>query len=705
MSELRVDNIVDMGGSGAPKLRKGANVTGISTITQAVVGNATINSGGINATGVVTSTSNKFVGDFASGNITAGVITATSSVVASNITINSGGVNASGIVSATSYTGSGANLTGIGLTIAPLAYNPDVSDGQVTPSAGIGLTFNQRVSAGVGTVTLSLVSVGSTVAEVFGLGNATSTTYTVTVSNPGSGNKYYLDGNLSYSPTLYPGNIYTFDQSAATNGTHPLRFATAADAAGSTEYTTGVETNGTPGSAGAYTRITVAADAPDTLYYYCSNHSGMGSNVSIGANVQYNNDADPPNISITPTSNLSVDTVYAISYPSGAFTQSGAGGSFVGTAYTFSTVPVYSPLFGVGYAYWAGLLGPNMGPSYYRVSSPVQITSEINWSSATGDHNNVGAINTDGELWYWGSNARGSGGQNTNSPVVYSSPVQIPGTWSDFGSMSYASIGLKTNGTLWSWGYNFNGTLGLNNTTTYSSPVQIPGTTWRSISSRNYYQGMATKTDGTLWMWGFNQHGRLGHNNTTKYSSPVQIPGTTWSTEHMTGYNLSTAIKTDGTLWTWGRNDYGALGQNNITSYSSPTQIPGTTWKSFSLNSFLNNGNTHVLATKTDGTLWAWGSNSYGTLGQNESGYIRRSSPVQIPGTNWNYASGGGIVSAATKTDGTLWSWGYNNLGTLGQNNRVYYSSPVQIPGTWNERVWVMQQPGGTFFTLAIKSS
>ena len=56
------------------------------------------------------------------------------------------------------------------------------------------------------------MSVGSTVAEVFGLGNATSTTYTVTVSNPGSGNKYYLDGNLSYNPVLYPGSIYTFDQ-------------------------------------------------------------------------------------------------------------------------------------------------------------------------------------------------------------------------------------------------------------------------------------------------------------------------------------------------------------------------------------------------------------------------------------------------------------------------------------------------------------
>ena len=142
MSELRVDNIVDMGGSGAPQLRKGANVTGISTITQAVVGNATINAGGINATGIVTSSSNKFVGDLASGNITAGVMTATSSVVASNITINSGGVNASGIVSATSYAGSGANLTGIGLSIAPLIYSPTVGATSQAVKPTIELSVN-----------------------------------------------------------------------------------------------------------------------------------------------------------------------------------------------------------------------------------------------------------------------------------------------------------------------------------------------------------------------------------------------------------------------------------------------------------------------------------------------------------------------------------------------------------------------------------
>jgi hypothetical protein len=100
-------------------------------------------------------------------------------------------------------------------------------------------------------------------------------TFTVTVVSTGSGNKYFIDGVQTPTLELVEGATFKFDQSDSTNGTHPLRFATAADASGGTQYTTNVTTNGTPGSSGAYTQIEVASGAP-TLYYYCTNHSGMG---------------------------------------------------------------------------------------------------------------------------------------------------------------------------------------------------------------------------------------------------------------------------------------------------------------------------------------------------------------------------------------------------------------------------------------------
>jgi alpha-tubulin suppressor-like RCC1 family protein len=101
-------------------------------------------------------------------------------------------------------------------------------------------------------------------------------------------------------------------------------------------------------------------------------------------------------------------------------------------------------------------------------------------------------------------------------------------------------------------------------------------------------------------------------------------------------------------------NGHGRLGQNTTTYFSSPVQIPGTSWSSISA------GGNHSLATKTDGTLWSWGSNSLWKLGQNNTTNV--SSPVQIPGTSWSSISAGRFHSLATKTDGTLWSWGYNAL-------------------------------------------
>jgi alpha-tubulin suppressor-like RCC1 family protein len=192
---------------------------------------------------------------------------------------------------------------------------------------------------------------------------------------------------------------------------------------------------------------------------------------------------------------------------------------------------------------------------------------------------------------------------------------------------------------------------------------------------------IAVKTDGTLWSWGTSANGQLGISAVAR-SSPVQVGSLTdWSlvaVGAVGGDNHVAAVKTDGTLWAWGRNNYGQIGDNTIINRSSPVQIGGlTNW------ALVGTGDNHTASVKTDGTLWTWGSSSWGQIGDNT--IINRSSPVQVGSlTNWYQVSAGDNFTASVKTDGTLWTWGVNASSQLGQNNTIPLSSPVQVGALTN---------------------
>jgi hypothetical protein len=326
-------------------------------------------------------------------------------------------------------------------------------------------------------------------------------------------------------------------------------------------------------------------------------------------------------------------------------------------------------------------------------SSPCQIPGQWQYMEVTTQAS--AGIREKNELWTWGRNEHGQCGLNYTNPGP-SSPIQVPGTtWTNVsvidGYDGYM-MSTKSDGTLWNWGSNRFGLLGQNQAEAQldavSSPVQVgSGADW-TTSGRNTINATfgvcaAVKTDGTLWSWGYSFNGVLGINDNNKRSSPTQIPGTTWRSVAGWQYHLA-ATKTDGTLWSWGGGDSGGLGLNDKVSRSSPTQVPGTTWDQIIV------GNELAGATKTDGTLWMWGKNRSGILGQNQANNTGNvSSPVQVPGTTWASIGGGQgtQMMSVTKTDGSIWVWGNNTYGSLGLNDRTWLSSPTQLTGTWDSAV------------------
>lgn len=270
-----------------------------------------------------------------------------------------------------------------------------------------------------------------------------------------------------------------------------------------------------------------------------------------------------------------------------------------------------------------------------------------------------------------------------------------PGRLTEFSTGNAVYSGAE----LWSWGENTQGQLGLGNRTNRSSPVQVGVLTdWLTISANKdsgNYTSASVKTDGSLWTWGGNNDGVLGLGTSTvnPRSVPAQVGTlTNWSDVSISRHML--AVKTDGTLWAWGVNNQGPLGQNNTISRSSPVQVGALTdWEKVATPFFAS------LAIKTDGTLWSWGFNVHGALGVGDT--VTRSSPVQVGAlTNWSSVSGGGYAAVATKTEGTLFSWGRNNYGQLGDGTVISRSSPVQVGSltTW------AKADVGVFAGMAVKT-
>jgi len=309
---------------------------------------------------------------------------------------------------------------------------------------------------------------------------------------------------------------------------------------------------------------------------------------------------------------------------------------------------------------------------------PIQI--EGKWKAVSAGWDHTAAIKTDGTLWAWGNNWFGQLGDgttiNSNTPVQESTHAS---NWVTISAGGGHTVAIKTDGSLWTWGWNILGQLGLGDTTNRETPVQVlPGTTWETVSAGDHTA--AIKTDGSLWAWGKNTYGQLGDGTTIDSNTPVQesTHASNWVTVSA-GYDHTVAIKTDGSLWTWGDNSYGKLGLGD-TTINSNTPVQESThasnWVTVSARG------SHTAAIKTDGSLWTWGQNTYGQLGNGTGGSHINHTPAKIWGkdaNNWKTVSAGYYHTTAIKEDGVLWSWGSNFDGQLGDATRKDRTTPVRV--------------------------
>ena len=341
------------------------------------------------------------------------------------------------------------------------------------------------------------------------------------------------------------------------------------------------------------------------------------------------------------------------------------------------TVPINAYVGTLSLMFW------DMSTSGVLLLDDITIIFEEESMAVAGGNHSL-ALKSDGNLWSWGYNLCGQLGIETEG-LFQCTPAKFEGDpiWAMVAAGSSHSLAIKKNGTLWAWGDNEFGQLGrgfFGDDWTNGSPNKV-GTDndWAYVAAGHNFS-LALKRDGTLWAWGDNSTYQLGQTgdihgpDNINRKRPCQVgKDHDWALVDG-GNNFVLALKKDGTLWGWGSNGIGQLGQGSSGGYLyNPTRIgTATNWKTIAAGSW------HGLGVKRDGTLWAWGANNYGQLGLGSG--VTASQPARVgTGTNWSAVNSFSSSSFALTKSGALYSWGRNHGGQLGLGDKTDRYTPFQI--------------------------
>jgi alpha-tubulin suppressor-like RCC1 family protein len=354
-----------------------------------------------------------------------------------------------------------------------------------------------------------------------------------------------------------------------------------------------------------------------------------------------------------------------------------------------------------------GQLGTgNENSSDVPIAGPSEGFSDI---SAGGYH--ALAVDSNGDVWSWGQDTYGQLGDGpaSGTPVSSAYPTDItqaattsssPPTGAAIGPVQqvaaggYFSLALDDNGNVWAWGYNNADQLGVTTPSQEPWPTQVGGISNVVQVAAGQQFSLALRSDGTVWAWGVNAQGQLGNGLTANSATPQEVwaPGSSSCTGSTGVGCLSNviaiaaagwagyALEANGTVVSWGRGAEGELGNGTtVTTQDVPVQVSG-----LSGITAIAGGGYHALAVGGGGAVWAWGDDSNGQLGNNST--TTSSTPVQVEGLNGSGSlsgvqsvAAGGYYSLALTDSGSVYAWGQNASGQLGNGNTTDQHFPVEV--------------------------
>jgi alpha-tubulin suppressor-like RCC1 family protein len=329
-------------------------------------------------------------------------------------------------------------------------------------------------------------------------------------------------------------------------------------------------------------------------------------------------------------------------------------------------------------------LGTILGILLLAVSSngPAGAATSPEWIHIAAGGNVTCGIREGNTLWCWGAGAYGALGNGQTGNETLPAQVTKPATagWTSITHGGGHGCAIRTGGSLWCWGYNGQGELGTG-TGNVDTPHQVksPATTGWTAVSAGPNQTCATRSDGTLWCWGYNGDGQLGIGTTTRHNMPQQVtsPAATGWASVSAGFSYTCATRTDGSLWCWGDNLEGQLGDSTTANSTLPMQVAlpaATGWATVAA------GGNHTCATRTDSSLYCWGDNLYGEVGTGST-TAQFETPQQVvsPATTGWASPVSGEFHTCARRGGDLYCWGANSSGQLGIGSTTGANVPERV--------------------------